>query len=189
MRKDEKQKIKKTIAIKTVSKKYPSANLVKETCADDYKRLLDTYDKVYEKVNIALVLCGVLLPSIVITFDYTKISKIISSNNMELFSVISYLCVSLCSVICMVWAIVQLLILMRSKQIITVDTISMRNEKIYDDKPEEANLWLIEKYTTVIDNLKQVINNKQQRYNSAVVKVIISVITYALAVAISKGVK
>ena len=189
MKKDTKQKIEKTITIKSVSKKYPSAILVKETCADDYKRLLDTYDKVYEKVNIALVLCGVLLPSIVITFDYTKIQSIINANNMEMLSVISYLCVSLCSVLCMVWAIVQLLILMRSKKQITVDTVAMRNNKIYDSKPEEAAMWLIDKYTIVINDLKQVIGKKQHQYDSALVKVIISVITYALAVVISKGVK
>lgn len=181
----------KRIQIKTKSKKqkYPSAKLVKDTCSDDYKRLLDTYDKIYEKVNIALVLCGVLMTVVVPTFDYTVFIKLMNTNNaLEIFSLITYLSVSFCSVLCMVWAVVQLLILMRSKQIITVDTIAMRDDKIYDDEPEEANLWLIDKFTKVIQNLKQVIQDKQQRYNSAIIKIIISVITYAVAVAILKGV-
>lgn len=168
---------------------YPSAELVKDVCFEDYKRLLDTYDKIYEKVNIALVLCGVLLISIVPTFDYTMISKIVSAkNNMELFFLIFYFVSSFCSVLFMTWAVIQLLILMKGKQIYTVDTLALRNNELYREKIEDVAMWLIDKFTVSINDLKQIISKKQSVYNSAIVKVIIAIITFTVSVVMSKGV-
>lgn len=33
---------------------YPSAEMLLQVCYNDYQRLIDTYDKIYEKVNVTL---------------------------------------------------------------------------------------------------------------------------------------
>ena len=168
---------------------YPSAELVRDVCAEDYKRLIDTYDKIYEKVNIALVFCSVVLVAIVPIVNYTVIQRIIdNTSNLELLSLIVFLIFSVASIVTMVWAIIQLLLLMRGKKIYTVDTVAIRNENIYNETVTDASMWLIDKYTICIDELKQTIKQKQNSYDSAIVKIIISIITFVIASIIAKGV-
>lgn len=169
---------------------YPSAELVKDVCLEDYKRIIDTYDKLYEKVNIALVLCGVLLVVIIPSFDYTVLGKIMSSKNcMEVFYIVAYSTISFCSVVLMVWATVQLLLLMLGKRIYTVDTIAMRNGKHYEKRQEDVSLWLIDKLNYSIASIKELIKLKQSKYDFAIKLIIVAVITFAIATIMSKGVK
>ena len=40
---------------------YPSACFLLESCFQDYQRIQDNYNKIYEKINIALAFSGVIL--------------------------------------------------------------------------------------------------------------------------------
>ena len=53
MKNDKKLKVKLKPKKET---KYPSAEIVQSACLEDYKRCLESYDKIYEKVNIALAI-------------------------------------------------------------------------------------------------------------------------------------
>ena len=168
---------------------YPSAELVMNTCFEDYKRLLDTYDKIYEKVNIALVLCGLLLIAIIPTFDYTVFIKIFNiQNSMDLFFLVLYFVLSLSSVFFIVWTTIELLLLMKGKKIYTIDTLSLRNSKMYEKSPENVSVWLIDKYNISIISLKNAIKAKQSKYDSAIIKTISATITYTVSIIMSKGV-
>lgn len=169
--------------------KYPSAEVLQPPCYDDYKRLIDTYDKIYEKVNITLAFCGIILLVILNSFDYTQILKISSiTSELILFSILTLLLCSIVSVVCMIWAVIQLLLLMRSKTITVFDSIAVRNDEVYRWLPDEAALWLIDKYTFAASELRTVISDKQKKYDSAVIKIVISILAYAVVLIIEKGV-
>lgn len=169
--------------------KYPSSELLQSPCYEDYKRLVDTYDKIYEKVNIALAFCGIILIVILNSFDYTLITQLFSiTSELALFSLLTLLLCSTLSVVCIIWAVIQLLLLMRSKAITVFDSIAVRNDEIYRWTPDEAALWLIDKYTYAVSELRIVISEKQKKYDAAVIKVVISILTYAVVLIIKKGV-
>lgn len=39
---------------------YPSAELLIQPCFEDYKNELESYNKLYDKVNVALAFCGIV---------------------------------------------------------------------------------------------------------------------------------
>ena len=163
--------------IKTKNKKeniYPSAEMLTQACYEDYARLIETYDKIYEKVNIALAFCGIVLLVILGSVDYTAVSNICKTqSNLEMFSLLIYLFCSMISSVCIVWAVIQLLLLMRSREVAVFDSIDIRNEEIYRWKPEKAAVWLIDKYTIVTNDLRTVISEKQSKYDSTITKMVI----------------
>lgn len=167
---------------------YPAAELIQQACFDDYHRLLDTYDNIYEKVNVSLAFCGIVLLVIIGSVDYTDIAAICrAQSNSELLSLILCLLGSGISAICIVWAVVQLLQLMRSRTVNAFDSIAARNEEIYRWTPDAAAVWLIDKYTTVINSLRSTIAEKQKIYDSAVTKVIIALLLYSVFLIVEKG--
>lgn len=169
-------------------KKYPSAELLQSVCADDYKRLIETYDRIYDKINIALAFAGVVLLVVISAFDYTKIQMICKATNSKLLLLLAYIIFSSVSTVCIIWAVIQLLCLLRSKPLTLVDSISIRNDEIYRENIEDASVWLIDKYTIAINAIKQLNASKQKTFDSAVIKIIIAIICYAFVVVIQKGV-
>lgn len=179
---------KKNISGKQTENTYPSAEMLQQVCHDDYFRLIDTYDKIYEKVNVTLAFCGVILLVILGSVDYTYLSKLCKvQSNFELFSLLIFLICSLGSFVCIIWAVVQLLLLMRSKTIPVMDSVDIRNEEIYRWSIEDAAVWLIDKYTLVISDLRTIISDKQSKYDSAVTKIVIALVLYAVVLVIEKG--
>jgi len=167
---------------------YPSAELLQTACYEDYKRLIDTYDKIYEKVNIALVFCGIILIVILSNFDYTIIRRISTTvSNLELFSLLAMLVCSALSAVFVVWAVIELLLMMKSNIITVFDSIAIRNEEIYRKSTEVASVWLIDKYTIATAELRNTVSFKQQKYDNAIVKVIVALLLYAVAAIIQKG--
>lgn len=167
---------------------YPAAELVQQACFDDYRRLIDTYDKIYEKVNISLAFCGIVLLVILGSVDYTYISAICrTQSSSDLFSLIVRFSCSVISAICIVWAVVQLLLLMRSKALSVFDSTAVRNDEIYRWDSDAAAVWLIDKYTIVVENLRSTITDKQKKYDSAVTKVIIALLLYSIFLIVEKG--
>ena len=78
--------------------------------------------------------------------------------------------------------------LIKSKEITVFDSVAIRNDEIYNLQPNEAALWLIDKYTLAIPELRTIIHNKQKAFNSVVVKIIISILTYSVLLMSTKGV-
>lgn len=168
---------------------YPSAELLQSACYEDYKRLIDTYDKIYEKLNIALAFCGIILLVILGNFDYgIFFSYTADLSRVELFALFVQIVCSCTSTVCITWAVIQLLMLLRGKKITVLDSVAVRNDEIYRLPPNEAALWLIDKYTLAIPELRTIIHNKQKAFDSVVIKIIISILTYSILLISTKGV-
>lgn len=181
--------MKKKVQLRKRQSKYPSAAIVHSACYEDYKRCLDTYDKIYEKINIALAFCGIILLVILSSFDYTNILKITQNiTKLELFSLLLYLICSAVSIICIVWSVIKLLLMLRSRTVTVFDSIACRNEKVYELIEEDAALWLIDKYTIAINELKIINNKKHKEYNAVIIKIVISLLAYAVVITMNRGV-
>lgn len=167
--------------------KYPSAEFIHDVCLSDYQRVLDTYDKIYEKASIALGFSGVILLVIMSSIDYTIIKRVATATSTELFTITALLFCSIGSAICIIWAVIQLLLLMKSRAVTVMDSISIRNEEIYRESNEDAALWLIDKYTKAINDIRPQIQKKQKTFDSAIIKIIISIILFAVVLLIQKG--
>lgn len=166
---------------------YPSAIMLQNTCYEDYRRVLDAYDKIYEKVNIALAFSGVILLVVMSSFDYTLVSRIIdNSSKIELFSLLLFLLCSLLSAILLLWSVIQLLLLIRSKKLIVFDSIAVRNDELYRQTNEAVSVWLIDKYTQAIVALRPEIKKKQKSFDSAVLKIIIGLMCHSIVMVIQK---
>lgn len=169
-------------------KKYPSAELLQSSCYEDYMRLINTYDRIHDKINISLAFVGLIITFIIDNCDYTILLKIFSSTNpSDLFILIIYTISSFSSTLFIIISTVQLLLLLRSKKILVFDSRSIRNDEIYKLSNEDAALWLIDKYTLVVSELKPIILEKQKKYDSAMTKAVIAVIAYAISEIIKKG--
>lgn len=170
-------------------KQYPSAEMLKIDCYNDYIRLLDTYDKIYTKVNIALAFSGTVILAMVSKFDYNIIFDLIAcKNKSELFVQLLYLFSSVIATCCSFWSLIQLLILLKGKQLVVFNSIDIRNKKIYEKETNNAALWLIDKYTTAVCSLKIIIEKKQNKYDLAISLLVVSIIAYCISIIAQKGI-
>ena len=169
--------------------KYPAAEISQQACYEDYRRLIDTYDKIYEKINITLAFCGVILLVILSNFDYTYLSNMCSvQERTKLAAILMIIHTSAISSICILWSVVQLLLLMQSRTIPVVDSIEIRNQEIYKWRTDKAAVWLIDKYTLAINGIREVIAKKKKIFNAVVVKIVVALLLYAVTLIIEKGV-
>lgn len=168
---------------------YSSAELLQQSCFEDYHRLLNTYDKIYEKINFALAFCGVVLFVIVGTVDYMYLVELFNAkDSFEVFTLLIYTVSSFVSAILIILAVIQLLLLMRSKEIVVFNSIDIRNEGIYKWSPQDASTWLIDKNTLVVSKMRPVVNQKQKKFDAIMIKIVISLILCAISMIIKKGI-
>lgn len=167
---------------------HPSAELLQQTCRDEYMRLIKTYDAIYTKVNIVLAFCGVVLAVVVKSIDFTiwksGCLKFNFINAVKMTTPIF----SLLSIAMMLVAVLLLLGLMRSKPLVVFDASAIRTEKVYNIEPDKSALWLIDKYTIAIEDLRNTIAEKQGEFDKTIKYIIYSVISYVIYIVISKGV-
>ena len=176
-------RLKRSVEIKV---KYPSAELLQTACRENYRDLLDRYNKIYDKVSIALGFCGVILLVVLNSFDYRIFIQYIPTTTKQTFSVFVQMICSSVSCICIMWALIQLLLTIRGMQVKVFDSLPIRDKKIYSKSKSISAVFLIESYSEAIEHLNTVISQKQQRFDSAITKIVIAILAYALLV-ISKG--
>lgn len=71
---------------------------------------------------------------------------------------------------------------------IVFNSVDIYDDEIYKLQENEAALWLIDKYTKSIIELKEVTRDKQEKFDLAVAKLLISVVSYAIFLVLQKGV-
>ena len=168
--------------------RYPSAELLQQACYQDYSGLRNTYDFIYNKVQIALAFSTALLVVIIQNIElkfWFNLGKGVSCYDKVMYTIIST--ASVLSVAAILVAIIKLLLLSKSKRIVEFDSIGIRTEEIYKDKPNDAALWLISKYTTATNELRIIIDTKQKQFNGAVDIIILSIALYIVSVIVKKG--
>ena len=167
---------------------YPSACFLLDSCFQDYQRIQDNYNKIYEKINIALVFSSVILTIMLGSFDFSPAK--FSVNNIKIWEVILTTIELVClggSLIVIVVAIIRLLLLLRGRKIAVFKSEDIRNEGIYRSKESDAALWLIDKYTRIVNEVRPIVHNKQKAFDHTVVAIIIGIMMYVVAVLLRKG--
>ena len=77
---------------------------------------------------------------------------------------------------------------MRSQNISVFDSIACRDEEVYKFLPDEAALWLVDKYTIATKDLKEINDRKNKAFNAVIIKIVIAILTYSVVIVINKGV-
>ena len=60
-----------TIEESTESSDYPSACFLLDSCVQDYQRLQENYNRIYDKINVALAFEGVVLTVMLGSLDFS----------------------------------------------------------------------------------------------------------------------
>ncbi len=172
----------------SVINKYPSAELLLTPCMEDYQRIQDNYNKIYEKINIALAFSGIILTIMLANLNIDKSIAIIQ--NMKIYEVVLITIEVGCtigSVVLVLLTTIRLLILLLGKPVSVFKSEDLRNEGIYREEKQNAALWIIDKYTIIVSEMRPIIQRKQKKYNKAIEIMIIGVILYAISILLQKG--
>ena len=170
------------------SSDYPSACFLLDSCVQDYQRLQENYNRIYDKINVALAFVGVVLTIMLGSFDFTPAKLCVK--DMTVASLI----MTVVELICLVggmgltlFSTVYLLTLLRGRKIAIFKSEDIRNEEVYREKEPHAAMWLIDKYTKIVNEVRPVVQKKQASFDRALIVIIIGIIMYAVSVILRKG--
>lgn len=169
-----------------VKKQYPSAQITYSASLEEYNQLLSNYDKIYDRINIALVLCGTFFMVFSTTLDFSIISNWTSYAIYQRVLAIVNGIMLVTSAVLMAISIVKFLKLTRGEGLTTFDSNYIKYERLYEEKKENTTLWITLQYLKGINDLREQIAKKQKRYNWAIVLIIIAVIIYVVSLFVSK---
>lgn len=182
---------KKIIKVKTKPKenvkKYPSAEFVYSACLEDYNHVLANYDRIYDRINIVLTLCGVILIFFITNFDITALYKWENYSCGEKVLAIAYVLLAGISLVFIAISVIKLLLLSRSEGLLTFDSNSIIDESLYYESTEDAALWITLQYTKCINNVREKTIEKQRSFSRAIIFVIISIVAYIVSTIIKNG--
>lgn len=164
------------------SREYPAAELIAQTCREEYMRLIGTYDNIYNKVNILLVVCMAVFIAQADSFKGNDLIKSIMATNSEFRVVllIIQLVFSGVALLLILGAIVLLCFLLKSKKMPVLNCIDLRNKNVNEYKLQYAANTLIVIYTNIITEMIPIIDRKQKKYDLSVILVTISVVLFVL---------
>ena len=167
---------------------YPSAQFLVGACFNDYQRLQDNYSKVYEKTNIALAFVGVVLTIMLTTLDFSSLSKIMGNMNVgQLLLVLIEIGCCICGVGLLLISAIKFLYLLKGKDIPVFNSVDVRDVELYREDNETAAMWLIDKYTSVVFELRPIVERKQKAFDSTLTMTIGGIILYSISVILQKG--
>lgn len=167
---------------------YPSAQFLVDACFNDYQRLQDNYSKVYEKTNIALAFVGVVLTIMLTTLDFSSLSKIMGNMNVgQLLLVLIEIGCCICGVGLLLISAIKFLYLLKGKDIPVFNSVDVRDAELYREDNETAAMWLIDKYTSVVFELRPIVERKQKAFDSTLTMTIGGIILYSISVILQKG--
>lgn len=167
---------------------YPSACFVLDSCIQDYQRLQENYNRIYDKINVALAFVGVVLTIMLGSLDFSSAELCVKDTSVATLIITSIELV--CRIVglgLMLFSTIYLLILIRGRKIAVFKSEDIRNCEIYKEKEEFAALWLIDKYTKIVNDVRPIVQKKQTSFDKAVIVIIAGIIMYAIAVILQKG--
>lgn len=167
---------------------YPSAQFLVDACFNDYQRLQENYSKLYEKTNIALAFVGVILTIMLGTLNFSSLSKIMGNMNVGqlLLALIEIGC-CICGVGLLLISGIKFLYLLKGKDIPVFNSVDVRDAELYREDNETAAMWLIDKYTLVVFELRPIVEKKQKAFDSTLTMTIGGIILYSISVVLQKG--
>jgi hypothetical protein len=161
--------------------RYPSAELLIQPCMEDYKYQLESYNRIYDKVNVAMALCSAVLFAILSSVDFKYVPVILGATTAGKFfrSAIPFAS-SLGSAVFIAISTVQLLNLMASRKLTIFDSVAFRNEHCYFDPAEKTAFLLVVSYTNATHNLRATVHEKQTAYDKAVKSMIVAIVLFSV---------
>ena len=177
-----------TVEELTESTDYPSACFLLDSCVQDYQRLQENYNRIYDKINVVLAFAGVVLTIMLGSFDFSPAKLCVKDMTVAALIMTSV------ELICLVggmgltlFSTIYLLTLMRGRKIAVFKSEDIRNDEIYREKESYAAMWLIDKYTKIVNEVRPVVQKKQSSLDRALITIIVGVIMYTIAVILRKG--
>lgn len=177
-----------TVEVETESSDYPSACFLLDCCVQDYQRLQENYNRIYDKINVSLAFAGVVLTIMLGSFDFAPAKLCVKDIT------VASLIIIVVELICLVGgmgltliSIVYLLTLLRGRKIAVFKSEDIRNEEIYREKESHAAMWLIDKYTRIVNEVRPIVQKKQEVFDKALVTIIVGFILYVIAIVLRKG--
>lgn len=177
-----------TVEEVTGSSDYPSACFLLDSCVQDYQRLQENYNRIYDKINVALAFAGVVLTIMLGSFDFAPAKLCVKD------MIVASLIMASVELICLVggmgltlFSTVYLLTLLRGRKIAVFKSEDIRNEAVYREKESHAAMWLIDKYTKIVNEVRPVVQKKQASFDRALITIIVGIIMYAISVILRKG--
>jgi predicted membrane protein len=168
--------------------RYPSAEFLVDACLQDYQRLQENYNKLYEKTNIVLAFVGVVLTIMLGTLDFSSFSKVTSGMKVgQLLLILIEIGCCVCGVGFLIVSAIRFLRLLKSKDVPVFNSVDIRDEKIYEETNETAAMWLIDKYTSVVFEIRPYIEKKQHIFDATLTMTIIGIVLYTISVILQKG--
>lgn len=184
-------KKKRCVFIKSQPKeksKYPSAEFLYSVSLEDYNRTLNNYDRIYDRINIVLTVCSAVLIVFISNIDVKCILNLQNySTNIEKISVLLYAALSLASATLMMITVIKLLLLSRSKELLCFDSNCIKDEALYEEKVEDSALWVTLQHIKVVNDIRTKTKDKQKKFNTAIILMIISILCFAFSVLIYNG--
>lgn len=77
--------------------------------------------------------------------------------------------------------------LLKGKDIPVFNSVDVRDAELYREDNETAAMWLIDKYTSVVFELRPIVEKKQKKFDSTLTMTISGIILYAISVILQKG--
>lgn len=144
---------------------------------------MEIRDKMYDRINIAMSFAGVVLLVILQNFDWKIFLELKNQGGQgNWFPVLVQALFSFISVVGIIWAEVELLLLIRGQGIGIVDSVEIWNQKLYKELPENAAVWLMAKYAKAVSQAGTINERMQKKFNRAISKIVVSFLLYAILV-------
>lgn len=167
---------------------YPSACYLVDSCFQDYQRVQENYNKLYDKVYYALCLVGVVLTVMLGSFDLKCIQiKVDDLRVWEFIYVCTEVACMILGFVLIIIATIRLVLLLKSREVTVFNSVDVRQNEIYKETNENAAMWLIDKYTQATNDMRPIISKKQKSYDKILIMLIIGIILYVIGIVLQKG--
>lgn len=165
---------------------YPSATMLVDICFQDYQRLQDEYNKIYDKTNIAIAFVSTILTASIGSFDISVLSKITITKlwrqGLGSFDILCYIA----GMVSLIIATVLFLSVLKSNCIPIFDSVDIRNAEIYRKSADYSAMWMIDKFTLVVYEMRPIISKKQRKYDRALSLTIFGLVLCMVSVMFQK---
>jgi len=167
---------------------YPSSQYISDVFLDVYNKLFSIYQKIYDRINITIAACGIVLAVIIENLRTVYIhDNNLTTGCVDILS-ICVIILSGISCLCVFTSLFILLFLSRGKPIIPVlDWDDIIKVRLYDETIDVASLFIVKRYTSILNDLNKAIQQKQKWLNAAVLIQIIAIFSFFLSFIIRKG--
>lgn len=167
---------------------YPSAGMLVEECRQDYQRIQDSYDAIYNKINIVLAFAGVALTVVLSASDFSSASKVVAGMKVStLLAVLAELICQMMGVFLIIISIIYYLYLLRSRSVTVFKSEDIRDGEKYEDSEAASAKWLIDAYTSATEATRPVVRKKQNEFNRGLRIIMAGIIIYAVGFMMKKG--